>query len=270
MSNSSQVSSAATTHQQTWQSWRLFWYGLFYVSLLIATGLSITVVRHSWQELSIIAGCALLLSIWYLACLFIPIPTFRRHPWRMLSYLSFGWAFWFALTTLDSDYLFVLFGLYPQAFVFLPFPWSLVGGIVLLVLSLWKQLLYLGNGGEVGFFFTLGSGLIGICMMFFITATFSHNSRQAHLIEQLQAARQELAQAERLAGIMQERQRLAADIHDTVAQGFASIAMAIESVNTLPLINDESIKLILERIDRIARESLAETRALLWALRPEV
>lgn len=259
----------ATTYQQTWQSWRLFWYGIFYVSLLIATGLALTTAPHSRQELSMIMGCALLLGIWYLACLYIPIPAFRRHPWRTLGYLSLGWTLWLALIALDPDYFFVLFGLYPQAFVFLPFPWNLLGGVTLLLLSLWKQLPNLGNGGEAGFFFTLSSGIAGICLLLFLGATFSHTSKQAQLIEQLQAARRELAQAERLAGVMQERQRLAAEIHDTVAQSFASIVMYVESVNMSPFANDESIRPVLKRIDRIARENLTEIRTLLWALQPE-
>ena len=263
------VPTTATTHQQTWQSWRLFWYGIFYVSLLIATGLALTTAPHSRQELSMIVGCALLLGIWYLACLRIPFSAFRRHPWRTLGYMSLGWALWLASIALDPDYFFVLFGLYPQAFVFLPFPWSLLGGVTLLLLSLWKQLPNLGNGGEAGFLLTLGSGIAGIGMMLFLGATFSHTHKQAQLIEQLQAARRELAQAERLAGVMQERQRLAAEIHDTVAQGFASIVMYVESVNMSPFAGDESIRPVLKRIDRIARENLAEIRTLLWALQPE-
>lgn len=269
MSSSPHTPSIATTHQQTWESWRLFWYGLFYVCLLIATGLAFTNSTHSWQELSIIAGGVLLLGAWYIPWLFIPIPTLRRHPWRTFGYLSLGWALWFVLITLDPDYLFVLFGLYPQVFVFSPFPWNLGGGVILLLISLREQLSYLGKGGDVAFWFTLGSGIIGICWMLFLQATFSHTSKQAQLIEQLQAARRELAEAERLAGIMQERQRLAAEIHDTVAQGFASIAMVVESVNTSLLALDESIRPDLERIERIARESLGETRTLLWALQPE-
>lgn len=269
MNSNSQASFATTMHQQTWQSWRLFWYGLFYVSLLIATGLALTLAPHSWQELSMIAGGALLLGIWYLASLCIPIPAFRRHPWRTLGYLNLGWALWFALLTLDPVYFFVLFALYPQVFVFLPFPWSLFGGVALLLLSLGRYLLNLGEGSEVGFILTLGSGVIGIGWMLFLQATFSHTSKQAQLIEQLQEARRELAQAERLAGIMQERQRLAAEIHDTVAQGFTSIVRSIENRSPSLLPNDESIRPILSHIEKIARESLAETRALLWALQPE-
>jgi signal transduction histidine kinase len=237
--------------------------------LLISTGLALTAAAHSWQKLSLLAGCTLLLGTWYLAYLFIPIQTFRRHPWRSLSYVIPGWALWYVLITLDPSYFIVLVGLYPQVSVFLPFPWSLAGSMVLLLLSLYNQLQYLGHGGEVAFIFTVGSGIIGIGLMLFLEATFSYSGKQAHLIEQLQAARQELAQAERLAGIMQERQRLAADIHDTVAQGFSSIVMALESVNSALLTDSDSIKPILGRIDRIARESLAETRALLWALQPE-
>lgn len=217
-----------------------------------------------------IAGCALLLGIWYMVCLFIPIETFRRHPWRTLSYVSLGWALWFVLVTQNNDYFFVLFGLYPQVFVFLPFFWSLAGSIILLLLSLWNQLPNLEQGNETSFFFILSSGVIGICWFLFIGATYSQNTKQAHLIEQLQAARQELTQAERLAGVMQERQRLAADIHDTVAQGFASIVMSIESLSPSLLPTDERIRSLLERIERIARESLTETRVLLWALQPEV
>ena len=270
MNSNSQASFATTTDQQTWQSWRLFWYGAFYVSLLIATGLSLTLAPHSWQEWSMIAGGALLLGIWYLASLLIPIPAFRRHPWRTLGYLSLGWALWLALITLDPIYLFVLFGLYPQEAVLLRFPWYLGGFGVLLLLSLWKQLLIPGVEGTTLAIFTLCSGIIGICLMLFLDATYAHNRKQADLIEQLQATRRELAQAERLAGIMQERQRLAANIHNTVAQGFASIVMAIESLNTSLRTRDESIRPVLERIERIARESLVETRTLLWALQPEV
>src|SRR5215469_1972177 len=241
MSSGSHTSTAAMAHQPTWQSWRLFWYGLFYVSLLIAAGLALTTAPHSWRELSLIVGCTLLLGTWYMACLFIPIQTFRRHPWRALGYVIPGWILWYELITLDPDYFIVLVGLYPQVSVFLPFPWNLVAAIVLWLLSLYNQLLNLRNVGEVAVFFTLASGIIGIGLMLFIEATFSYTSKQAHLIEQLQAARRELAQAERLAGIMQERQRLAADIHDTVAQGFSSILLALESVNLSPLASDDSI-----------------------------
>ena len=70
-------------------------------------------------------------------------------------------------------------------------------------------------------------------------------------------------------GISQERQRLAHEIHDTLAQGFTSIVMKLEAAEeTLPP-NLTSTQRYLDQARRIARESLSEARRLMWALRPE-
>ena len=52
---------------------------------------------------------------------------------------------------------------------------------------------------------------------------------RAAIIGQLEATRAELAAAQHEAGRMAERQRLAAEIHDTLAQGFTSILMLIQA-----------------------------------------
>jgi len=52
---------------------------------------------------------------------------------------------------------------------------------------------------------------------------------RAALIEQLESTRAELAAAHHEAGILSERQRLAGEIHDTLAQGFTSIVTLIQA-----------------------------------------
>jgi len=52
---------------------------------------------------------------------------------------------------------------------------------------------------------------------------------RAELIAQLETTRAELAEVSRQAGAMAERQRLAGEIHDTLAQGFSSILMLIQA-----------------------------------------
>ncbi|WP_169737180.1 sensor histidine kinase [Deinococcus pimensis] len=54
------------------------------------------------------------------------------------------------------------------------------------------------------------------------------NRERKALIDELRATRADLAQAERHAGVLEERERLARDLHDTLAQGFASIVMNVE------------------------------------------
>lgn len=78
------------------------------------------------------------------------------------------------------------------------------------------------------FLFTaLGAILLGV----WITAIIGQSARRRQLIEQLEATQAELAAAERRAGILEERQRLARDIHDTLAQGFTSIVMHLEAAD---------------------------------------
>lgn len=75
--------------------------------------------------------------------------------------------------------------------------------------------------------------------------------------------------AERQAGMVEERQRLAYEIHDTLAQGFTSIVMHLETADAV-LANDVGIaRRYLDQARRTARENLVEARRLMWALQPE-
>lgn len=74
-------------------------------------------------------------------------------------------------------------------------------------------------------------------------------------------------QAEILA-ITEERQRLAREIHDTLAQGFTGIKIQLEAVESaLELGNEELALQRLARSRLLADQSLAEARRSIWALR---
>jgi signal transduction histidine kinase len=70
-------------------------------------------------------------------------------------------------------------------------------------------------------------------------------------------------------GVSQERQRLAHEIHDTLAQGFTSIVMHLEAAEEVLPSGSSPVQQYLEQARSIARDSLAEARRLMWALRPE-
>lgn len=75
---------------------------------------------------------------------------------------------------------------------------------------------------------------------------------------------------EKQSAILAERERIARELHDTLAQGFTSILLQIEAAKTL-LGEDERATLIpLERARDLARESLAEARRAILAMRPRV
>ena len=78
-----------------------------------------------------------------------------------------------------------------------------------------------------------------------------------------------LVEEARKAAVMDERQRLANEIHDTLAQGFNSIAINLDTAAHKLSPGSEPARRLLELSRSTARESLAEARRLVWALRPE-
>ncbi|MFD5259195.1 sensor histidine kinase [Streptomyces bobili] len=86
------------------------------------------------------------------------------------------------------------------------------------------------------------------------------NERQEQLTAELAVAQEELATAYQRQGAAEERERLAREIHDTLAQGFASIVVLAEAARATadPVRRAEQ----LTSIEQTARENLAEARVL--------
>lgn len=80
---------------------------------------------------------------------------------------------------------------------------------------------------------------------------------------------EEVRRTGRRAGVLEERQRLAREIHDTLAQGFTSIVMNLEAAEGAKPPAPTGVQTYLDYARRTARESLSEARRLVWALRPE-
>jgi len=78
-----------------------------------------------------------------------------------------------------------------------------------------------------------------------------------------------LVERARRAGVLEERQRLAHEIHDTLAQGFTSIVTNLEAAGGALQRDRAALRRHLEQALAVARESLSEARRLVWALRPE-
>jgi signal transduction histidine kinase len=79
-----------------------------------------------------------------------------------------------------------------------------------------------------------------------------------------------LVEEGRQIGVLAERQRLAREIHDTLAQGFTSIVMHLEAAEQALPASPETALSHLDWARGTARESLAEARRVVWALRPDI
>ncbi|MFI2737315.1 sensor histidine kinase [Streptomyces sp. NPDC018711] len=87
-------------------------------------------------------------------------------------------------------------------------------------------------------------------------------ARAAALATELSLTQEQLAAAHRAQGAAAERERMAREIHDTLAQGFASIIVLAEAARTGLDGDPEHTARQLRSIERTARENFAEARVL--------
>ncbi|HEX5406075.1 MAG TPA: histidine kinase [Pseudonocardiaceae bacterium] len=85
---------------------------------------------------------------------------------------------------------------------------------------------------------------------------------------QLAASRAQVAALSRDAGIAAERERLAGEIHDTLAQGFTSILALVQAAEAELRGNPDRATAHLRLAATTARENLSEARAVVGALTP--
>jgi signal transduction histidine kinase len=153
----------------------------------------------------------------------------------------------------------------------LPFGLAVVGNILLTSLIIWIQALNLNQPVT----FSVDLVLIGLVAMgwsallaLWMRSVMRESTKRKRLIEQLQATQDSLVAAERQAGILQERQRLAQEIHDTLAQGFTSIVMQLEAAEGALRDEASPVRSHIQQARDTARTSLTEARRVVQALRP--
>ena len=115
---------------------------------------------------------------------------------------------------------------------------------------------------------TVVSMAFAMALGLWIARIIRQSRRRAELVAELAETRAELAEVSREAGALAERERLAHDIHDTLAQGFTSVLLLLEAARSALPDDPDTACRHLDRARDTARENLAEARALVAALTP--
>lgn len=110
--------------------------------------------------------------------------------------------------------------------------------------------------------FSIGLGL-------WVAHTMHQTEVHAALVDELRATQSALAGSHHEAGVVAERERMAREIHDTLAQGFISVVVHAQGAETdLRRGDTDAAVEQLGVIERTARDNLAEARALVAAFSP--
>ena len=131
----------------------------------------------------------------------------------------------------------------------------LLTGVVLL--GFWWHEGTLGLGAVVG---PAIGAVVAVAMSAAYTLFYAEARTQRRIVAELQATRDDLARSERHAGAMRERERWAQDLHDTLAQGLASVVLLSRAAQEQQ--PGETLAGQLRQIERSAVDNLAQARAL--------
>ena len=113
--------------------------------------------------------------------------------------------------------------------------------------------------------FSLG---FAVLFGFWIFRIITQSVDRRTVIAELERTREELAAVSHRAGVLAERERLAREIHDTVAQGFTSVVVLLELAESEVDTDPAAARQRLATARETARQNLAEARALVAALTP--
>ena len=258
-----------------WEKWDWVWKAIFYATVLISFGLTLGDDNRA-IPLWVVGLLTAVMLLWHWGGLRLAYKDLDSWDERLITRFIIiigDIILWFVLVNMSPAYYFALFGLFIQVFRNLPIRYAAVAVLLLTAAVIFEQLTDAGESFTLTnpavwsfFFIVLASMLMGI----WISAIIEQSSRRRQLIDQLEAAQEELAAAERREGVLEERQRLAREIHDTLAQGFTSIVMHLEAAEQALPDDLDTLQKHLDQARGTARSSLEEARRVVQDLRPDL
>ncbi|WP_436527715.1 sensor histidine kinase [Actinoplanes sp. HUAS TT8] len=225
---------------------------------------------------------AALSMLWVLAFRLLPIRFYQRWPTAVL--FAFLILLSAALVWCSPLYGFFVWTGYLYTVYAMAGRWQVVGAAFVAVTTAASQsggwVILQSRGGIIlfGVLFLLNAGISATMTVLEgrKMRTAEHRNQTIDELAQANAKLEEalkenaglhaqlLAQAHE-AGVLDERQRMAGEIHDVLAQGLTGIVTQLEAAEGHP----EERERHLTTAKRLARESLAEARRSVQALRPQ-
>ena len=252
------------------RAWRITVVGL-HVVFVALVGIAATTIALAPIE----ASKALLLSalaVLAVAYAFLGGPAMTsRNQRRANAYLVVLVLVFAVLAWNEPSLLFLLFIGYTHVWFLVE---SLRWGIV------WRVLLALASTIGPGVAWTRGEEplslpaqtLVGLAfsmaMGIWISRVLEQSNQRALLIRELERTRAELAELHHAQGMAAERERLAREVHDTLAQGYTSIVVLAQTAAAGLPPGADGVAERLDLIEEVARENLGEARAMVAAFSP--
>ncbi|MFC9255122.1 sensor histidine kinase [Amycolatopsis thailandensis] len=250
---------------------RLFWlWEVLFGITFVATTALILIGDDATVDKTIAILCLVGVGIAYLVRGrgLIKGPDYEDTPWLFVGILMLLLTAATFATTTSS---FILFFACPVLYMTLP---TKTASILTTIAVLLGPLSSIVRGGLDQPALRILVPMTAILIIFsllagrYTTQIIEQSKARAALIEQLKASQAEVSRLSREAGTAAERERMAREIHDTLAQGFTSIVTLTQAIESEMDTDPKAARRHLELAARTARENLAEARAMVAAQGP--
>ncbi|MDT0491934.1 sensor histidine kinase [Streptomyces griseus] len=241
------------------------WDGYFAVVWVVTLAVVLEAAQPSWPVRATAAAIVALNLPWYVLVGRPAVLDDTKAEGPARCYVVGAMLLFLPTAMLVGETQLVTFALAPQCFMLLRLRDALwVLGIMGAVPFAGWALLWRPTVGEAGFRFLLAvatfafSAFLGQWTMRII----AQSRDRAALIAELEAGREEIARLSTAHGALAERERMSREIHDTLAQGFTSLLMLSQAVESELDHDLPQARRHVALMTRTARENLAEARAL--------
>lgn len=256
-----------------------------YVLLAVLAVVTLVVKRGAGGSLLIDLGLCAATALWMLG-MFTLHPAWWERPAVMGVFFAGVVVLVGVLVVRDPWFGLLTPAGYSYAFGLLPWPWRLAGVAAVALESGTAQADAVPKDSAAGwtaFAAVLAVNVIGMCGLAWWEWDNEQRSEERRTaLEQVREANgrlratlaenaglhRQLVVKAREAGVLDERQRMAREIHDTLAQGLIGIVIQLQAAEQAGGIPDRW-RAHFATATRMARESLAEARRSVDALRPQ-
>jgi signal transduction histidine kinase len=251
------------------ERWTPIWHFFFYVMIAVSTFLVLNSGDPIPASRNVVLALTGSLTVWHWFMLVRLGRDQRNRPKRVAIYLAGATLVSAVLLGIHPAFLMIAMSLYNQVFAFMVMRWAIPGSIVLTAVI--AAMMTRTGGLTTAVAVTVGA-VSALVFARFLSASSDESEKRRELIEELERTREQLALAERLAGMTEERHRIARELHDTVTQQLIGIVMHLDALASNEQRFAREPERAKEAVDQslaLARDGLAEARRLVWAAVPE-
>ena len=253
--------------------WHWLW-NVYVVGVCVAAMVAVVLLNHRFPgnvpaataALAGIAVCVLAVGRWV-------IRDDDDVDWRTVTFVATVVTLWVIAVWSSPVAVAAVPAVYPLVFATLPLAAALVVTTAVNLVPLGITLLTEGTRSP-DLAIAIAVTLVGLIAAPVIGTVIMTSMRQraklTTLVDELEASRAESARLSREAGVAAERERLAREIHDTLAQGFTSIVTLAQAVEAELDSDPAAARKDVELIRSTARENLAEARDMVAGMTPTV